>query len=201
MEGGYFYWLFWIFFIISAFFIDDRKWRFRFSAFALMAIICSISSVEILSLECSFTGLFFLLTSYFYISGQTRKMIYYFLITSITVMFAYGSFCLFSLYEPAWLFIDGKWLLSILIVCLLMLLHGSFFHRIAAMLSGTIQGELLYASILKKLSISYPAGSLQYLDSIALMIAFLAAAEGIKRFSYYLEQHMNAHGKEKQKLS
>ncbi|TKC19731.1 YphA family membrane protein [Robertmurraya kyonggiensis] len=201
MEGIFFYWLFWMFWVMATFFMEKNKLRLKISIGILMAITLSTFSFPFLGNEFSYTSVFLLITFFIWIARQSFKKGSYMLITSFILMLSYSVFQLFELFDPVWLIFDRTIMLSILMAYLSILLHGNLELRILSLVSGCIQGDILYSFILRKLTFPHSVGDYAFLDVVSISIALLLVASGFKKLSIYFESHFKQFEREKQKQS
>lgn len=201
MEGIYFYWLFWLFWILSSFFMNRGQKRFKISLCLLIAIILSVNSVNLLNFEISMTTVFVLLVTYSAIAKQTTGRRLYVIITSFIVMISYATFLLFELYDPVWVILDRSWLLAALLAYLVIIMHEHTEQRVISLIAGVIHGDVLYSILLRKFSFPYTIGSMQFLDVMALCLAFLLIISGFNFVSVFFEQYFSQQEGEKQKQS
>lgn len=201
VEGFSFYWLFWMFWTMSTFFMRKSARRWKLSMWLLVAIILSLNSVKLFHIEISMTCLFMLFTAYMMIAKEKKKVMCFIIISSFIVMLAYVSFHLFELVDPVWLMIDRKWMLSILLTYLVVILHNGFYQRMVALLCGMVHGDVVYSLVILKYSLRYEIGTLSFLDVVAISTVFILILEGIKKVSAFFDQHFNQLTREKQKQS
>lgn len=116
-------------------------------------------------------------------------------------MLGYVSFHLLELFDPVWVLIKREWLLSLALGYLTLMLQSNRFLRAATLLTGAVQGEILFAVIMKSYTFDYPIGSFSFLDIAALSIGVLLIWSGIEKAVAFIEKHFQHVEREKQKLS
>lgn len=199
MDGAYFYWMAWIAWVISTFFMKKNKFRFTFSLFILSLICLSAHTLTIYDLKINIGLLFLLAYSYFGISKHKSLLkLIYFYISSLAITLGYVSFHLFELYDPVWLFLDRKWLLTIGLTFIIIFLFKNTKDRIICLILSSCQGELLYAVILQKFAIQFEIGSLAYLDILSISFVLMQGWHLLERAVYYFDINMQKQVKEKQ---
>ncbi|MFC4324159.1 YphA family membrane protein [Litchfieldia salsa] len=175
MEGLYFYWITWLGWIYTTFFMDKGKKRLILSF--LILLILSLSSIDLLinTYHLNLVHLIILILPFALIVKKTIAQKVYLLICSLTITIAYVTFQLFELFDPIWLFLDRKWMLAIVLVYLTLMLTKERVSRIACLLIGSCQGELLYGFIINKFRFNYEIGSYSFLDvlSLSFIIVFV----------------------------
>lgn len=199
MTGFVFFGLAWAGWIYSTFIMEKTNpYRFPIAAYLLVAIILSVFKIRFLGLDISLATLFLLFISFLtFIKLPFWKLLYctigIFIVSSATAVFY-----LISLYDPVWIFIDQQILLSFLGACLAVLLFKEYKARIFSTIIGLIQGDILYAIILKKFSIDFPIGSFAFLDGLALTCVFITIWSGFEYLQTTFEHKNFQQKKEKQ---
>lgn len=202
MDGLTFYWVTWIIWILATFFMKKgRQLRFYLSLGILLLIISSPLTLSILGMELSFASVILLFTSITLIATFKRKKAAYMMVSSFILMLAYVCFQLFELFDPVWVFLPRNWMLSFLLIALTLLLHNDSVYRIAILLLGSIQGDILYGYILNQYTFPYIIGSYVYLDTVALTFALLLVWLWFEKMITFFEKYLFEVEKEKHKLS
>lgn len=200
MEGVLFYWLFWIGWIITTFFYPKRHPnRLKFSAWILVTILFSTFYLNLFGFELSGSGVFILFTTYLYIVQYKKKQILYLLLTSFIIMIAYVCFLLFELFDPIWIIFKREWMLSLMISYLAIFLHSNKMQRILVILLGMIQGEMLYAQIIRKYSFVYPSVTLSFLDALALTLVIILAWNCLEIIANHFDKYFRTEETERPK--
>jgi hypothetical protein len=201
VEGFYFYLGAWCCWIAAAFFMKrQQKERTALSACLLIAIIVSPYTISLGSIHISVAGLFILICCYAEAASITGLKAVYFFVSVFMIMLAYASFQLFALFDPVWVVFKKEWMLAAIMFALSAVLFAGCRKRIAAMLTGAIQGDLLFSLVLEKLSLAYEAWSFSFLDMAAISACALLLWESFVRLAAYLERQAANLEKEKQKI-
>jgi hypothetical protein len=201
VEGFYFYLGAWCCWIAAAFFMKrQQKERTALSACLLIAIIVSPYTISLGSIHISVAGLFILICCYAEAASITGLKAVYFFVSVFMIMLAYASFQLFALFDPVWVVFKKEWMLAAIMFALSAVLFAGCRKRIASMLTGAIQGDLLFSLVLEKLSLSYEAWSFSFLDMAAISACALLLWEGFVKLAAYLERQAANLEKEKQKI-
>lgn len=199
MTGFVFFGLAWAGWIYSTFIMEKTNpYRFPIAAYLLVTIILSVFKIRFLGLDISLATLFLLFISFLtFIKLPFWKLLYctigIFIVSSATAVFY-----LISLYDPVWIFIDQQILLSFFGACLAVLLFKEYKARIFSTIIGLIQGDILYAIILKKFSIDFPIGSFAFLDGLTLTCVFITIWSGFEYLQTTFEHKNFQQKKEKQ---
>ncbi|WP_368996411.1 hypothetical protein [Caldifermentibacillus hisashii] len=199
MTGFVFFGLAWAGWIYSTFIMEKTNpYRFPIAAYLLVTIILSVFKIRFLGLDISLATLFLLFISFLtFIKLPFWKLLYctigIFIVSSATAVFY-----LISLYDPVWIFIVQQILLSFLGACLAVLLFKEYKARIFSTIIGLIQGDILYAIILKKFSIDFPIGSFAFLDGLTLTCVFITIWSGFEYLQTTFEHKNFQQKKEKQ---
>lgn len=202
MAGILFLELTWGCWIYSTFIMEKTNpFRFPLSAGLLITIILSVYKIHFLGLEIYLSALFLLIVAYTLFMNIKMWNLLYAAIGNIILTSMVASFLLLSLYDPVWLFIEQRKLLSILVTFLSIFLFNNYRSRIASAIIGLIQGEFLYALILKKFSIHYLVASLSFMDILALTCMFISIWSIFENLQSVFEYKKFHEKKEKQLLN
>ncbi|MBP3039166.1 hypothetical protein J9303_06580 [Bacillaceae bacterium Marseille-Q3522] len=183
MEGIFFYWLTWSFWIITTFFLNKRNpYRFGLS-FSLLCLIClSPYTINVYGINVSCSSLFTLTITYLYVAIFQVKKVISFIVGTGILMLAYFSFLLFEIYDPIWVIFKREWLLAGLFTLLVMTLQKQLKIRVMMIIQAYIQGDILFAGLLQTYSMPYAAGSAALMDVIMITSGSLLAVAGLHRF-------------------
>jgi hypothetical protein len=202
MEGSIFLWIVWTFWVYLTFILKKKHtYRLPLSAAVLMVIILANFHLTIRGFDFYAGGLFLLIISYLSLYKTTKRMMFYYFICSMTITIAYSAFRLFEIFDPAWLIFNKKLMMGIFIGYITVLLQKTLRGRLFIMISGTMQGEILYAFILNKHHFPYPIGSFEYLDVFSLTMALLTGWSCLETASLFFEKYIQSGQKDKQKSS
>ncbi|MGG5253781.1 YphA family membrane protein [Neobacillus sp. SM06] len=202
MEGSMFYFLFWCSWIYITFIMKkENPFRTKLAAAVLIVIILADFSIPIGNNKVYAGGLFLLIITYMAAKKVKGKSLAYFFICSFIILIAYVTFHLFELFDPVWLILKKEWMMGIILGYLAILLQKNIWGRLFILISGTMQGEILYAFILSKYGFGYPIAGLAYLDSFSLTAVLLILWSGMENFSVLFERHINVAERGKEKSS
>lgn len=174
MEGLYFYWLAWIGWIWVTFIMDKKNpARIKVAIWLLAVIFTAPYKVNILSYDIYLSA--FTIVLFLFIETKRLKpgAFLYSFISSFIIMLAYTSFLLFELFDPVWVLFDRKIMIAAAGVYLALLLQKTNYNRNLSLISGFLQGEILYSSILQKFNFPYLISSLAFLDILIISLALL----------------------------
>lgn len=202
VEGNLFYFLGWIFWIITTFFLNkENKNRFRYSLGLLLIIFLSIHTFYFLGIEISFAFIILLLCTYLHAAKLNNRNVFYVIISSFIITLAFVSFQLFEIFDPVWVIFNRNIMLVTLIIVLASILENNRRIRIVTILIGSIHGELLYAYVINKYDFYYTVGSLVFFDFTSLAMAIVLSWYGLVTVVSYLEKQVFHFEREKQKQS
>jgi hypothetical protein len=197
-----FYWVLWVFWVYVTFFMNKQNhYRSKLATFILVLIILSNVHFMFMSFEFHVSGLFMLLLSYIILSKKKLGSLLYAFICSFTITIAYVTFNLFVIYDPVWVIFQKEWMMGICFSCLAIFLQTSLKDRLLIIVSGTMQGEILYAFYLSKFEFSYPIGALAYLDVFSLITILLVSWSILENAGIFFQNHSHFFEKGKQKSS
>lgn len=198
LEGSYFYFLAWMGWIVTTFFLKKDKVRLGLSAVILLFIICSQTVISFASITISLNALLLGGMSFIGIAAYSVWKKVYTLLCALIIAMLYASFSLIELYDPIWIVIDRTWMLSGILVYTSVLLHRDRLLRIWGLYAGALQGELFVAFILKTFNFPYQLGNLQFFNMIAVSTMFCSLLYGIGKIMTYTEQFKKKQVKEGQ---
>ncbi|NEX80283.1 hypothetical protein G4Z05_15740 [Bacillus thermocopriae] len=202
MEGTLFYWGFWLFWVIATFFLPNQNpYRMKLAATILISIILSKYYLILGKFEMNISGLFLLITSYFFLSHEKWSTIIYSIICSLIISLAYTGFQLLEIFDPVWVIFKREWMLAVGMVFLTILLQNTLKGRLLVVLSGTIQGEVLYSIILNKNNLPHQVSDLNYLDVCSLISILLVIWSLLENVGVIFQNHWSFLEKSKQKSS
>jgi hypothetical protein len=202
MEGSLFYWILWLFWV-SITFLMNKQYPYRAKLAACILIIIILSNVHFTvgSFQFFASGLFLLLLSYIIFSKKKLGSLLYAFICSFIATISYVTFNLFVIFDPVWVVFQKEWMLGFCLSCLAIILQKSLKDRLLIIVSGTMQGEILYAFYLSKFDFSYPIGAIPYLDVFALTILLLVSWSALENAGTFFQNHFHFLEKGKQKSS
>lgn len=202
MEGSMFYLVFWLLWVYLTFIVKrQNSWRLKLSVGILMMIILSPYNVKSAGFTLNMSALFLLVCAYITLNSEKTGMIFYFFVCSFIIMIAYVTFHLFELYDPVWLVFNKEWMLGIVIGYFAILLQKNLQGRLLIIIIGTIQGEMLYACILRRFYFPYLIGSFSFLDALSLMLLITISWSFIEYAASFSDSYFSAGHNNKQKSS
>ncbi|MDF0726208.1 hypothetical protein PY093_05705 [Cytobacillus sp. S13-E01] len=200
MDGIYFYWIAWIIWTLSTFFMKKNNERLIITIIILMLIIFSATILQVATFKINASLLIALLSSYLFLSINTKnktRRIVYILLCTLTITTAYVSFQLFELFDPIWLVFNRKIMLAFCLVYLTLLLVKDAKTRIICAVIGASQGEFLYAFILSDFRFDYEVGSLLFFDVLAISVFTLFIWGSLEDLVQYFDTYFQKTTKEK----
>ncbi len=202
MPGIIFLFLAWGAWITATFILDKKKtFRFPIAMVALILIILHSTSITIYSIQIGAASLPLIFSAYWLVyQGTWLKKIYLFCSVMI-IMLGYVGFYLLELYDPVWVLVDRKILLTVgLLVLGWMLYPTSFIYRCAAIVIGSLQAEVFLSIFFLKWRMPYPIGSNDYLDIMALTVLTLLTAHAAEKLLLGLKKAVTDGLKEKKQM-
>lgn len=174
MAGMTFYWLSWVLWTITTFFMDkSNNLRCRFSVFLLFGIILSPYHFQILGIPVYVITIFYLIVTYYYLAKERFRTILLLSFYSLIISIIYVSFIIFTYIDPVLLIFNQYWMMACFISILAIFLHSSFIHRLLIVLAGVIHGEIVTAFLFNHLYLPYAVGSHAFLDTVAKTLILL----------------------------
>lgn len=174
VEGIYFYWISWLGWIITTFFMRKCRERTVLSFVILMVIAVSDFTFQAENVTLRTAFLILLLFSFVLMAKTKGLSLLYYLISSLIISIGYGCFHLFELFDPVWLILDRKWMLAFIVLYLTLMLAKDYYYRMTIAIIGFCNGELLYSLILNKFSFAVELGDFPFLDALAVSLLLLS---------------------------
>lgn len=91
--------------------------------------------------------------------------------------------------------------MAIILAYIVLILQKTLKGRLILLVSGTMQGEILFAIVVDKLSFNYPVGSFDYLDICAISAGLILGWSFLENARIIFETHLIVNQSEKQKSS
>ncbi|MGP7816072.1 YphA family membrane protein [Niallia sp. 01092] len=202
MDGASFYWCTWVLWIITTFFMKkENKYRFAYSVCLLLAIIISPYQLNVGGFTISWLLLIILGVLFIYAASLRKTAIFSFFICVFLTMLAYCTFQLLAILDPVWMLFNQNWMLAIFLMILARVLYSNPVKQIMLILFGSINGDILFALLLKPYHVFYSIGTLHFFDCLLISITSIITLYIVKEYLAKWEQHIYMMEKEKQKLS
>lgn len=202
MEGLYFYWLAWMAWIWATFFMDKKNpARMKLAVWLLAAIVAAPFKIHLFIFDLHLPA--FSIAMFLFIETRKKKTgsFLYLYLSSFIIMLAYTSFLLFELYDPVWVLFDRKIMIAAIGFYLALLLQKNKFNRGLALISGFLQGEILYSIVLWQFNFPYSISSLAFLDILIISLAMLITWSAIETaIAIMSKSTLNQAEREEQKL-
>ncbi|WP_117169346.1 hypothetical protein [Paraliobacillus sediminis] len=169
MDGILFYWLGWIFWVITTFFMQKGKNRTTLTFFILLIIALSLMKFTILGYEIGLSFFVLICGSFFLLVKQNRKLYTLFVITFIG--FSYTGLRLWEVVSPVWVIIPRVYLYAAIIILLTL-----FFSRnyVQCFLIGCLSislGEVVYVLLVDRIGWDLPIGDSGIMDLLFLHVS------------------------------
>ena len=198
MEGIFYYWMMWLAWIITTFFMKKQKIRTKLTIFLLVNIWISELYWVIGHFHVRVSLLLFLGVGYYLsVKKNNNKSLSYYLII-LTLTFAYASILLFHIYDPVWFLFDYRLIVSITVSVLAIYLGKHIVQKYAIYILSVCQGELIYWFILGKFHRGLIIGTAAFLDMVVIGCAIIYLWTTIQQIIFLLEQTLEKPAKEKQ---
>lgn len=168
MNNFWFYWVMWGLWLIAAFFLKAGKPRTWICVSLLVVITCSPFSFIIDDFSVNYGFIAMVLIGCTLLSSESFGRVIFLTIASLIIMMADVLAQIYWLYDPAILILLPKWTFIILLGSLVFSLTMDFWKRIAIILIGMSQGEILQSLVF------YPfdktVGDSDYLVTVSFLI-------------------------------
>ncbi|QNF30688.1 YphA family membrane protein [Metabacillus elymi] len=198
MEGIFFYWLMWLAWVVTTFFMKKGKARIKLAIFIMLNIIISEFYMIIGDFYVRVSLLLFLLLGYYLAVKHKKQRIVSFYMTTLTLMFAYAGILLFRIYDPVWFLFDYRLIVSVAVSLLAIYLGKQTVQKYALYIISVCQGEFLYWFILGKFHKGLTIGTAAFLDMIVIGCLIIYICTISQQFIVFIEQTLQKPAKEKQ---
>ncbi|WP_425427172.1 YphA family membrane protein [Bacillus oleivorans] len=189
LNGWFFYCCLWSCWIVLTFIVPKSlPYRFYIGCFILMSIILSIYKVPIFHWSVNLTILIWMIGCMVSFAALPFSKRLYQICVSFIVMLVYVVFLLFELYDPIWVIVDRRWLLSFIIGTIAILMNVKLLDRIAATIIGLGMGEFLFAYVLFTTGIKWDITTPHFLDLCSSIGILILLWSGFEFVIYYLKK-------------
>ncbi|MFS0645001.1 hypothetical protein [Siminovitchia sp. 179-K 8D1 HS] len=191
MSGMIFIFFLWSAWIVSTFILNkEDPARLPIAALSLLLLIFSSVSFSVKSITVNGAAILLITGGCMVISKWPLVKKVYFFFSALTVMVGYTGFYLLELYDPVWVLIDRRIVLSCALYIVGYLLYpASFFNRFLAIVVGSLFGEVFLGIFLSRWSMPYTVGSMEYLDILGLTTALLCGSRVLAAFRGIMKQN------------
>lgn len=179
MDGLFFYWICWIFWILATFIMPKNATRTKLAIWILVTIGVSkiYLTIDSLDLSCSYISI--LIGGFLLLASQKNKGLQIF--SAFTIMVGFSSMLIWETNAPVWLFMPRLIIIPILCVLLTMMVSKTFVNRLTNCIIGLCGGEFVYGLLLSNYTISKVIGEALFLDTLFIALLLLSAIEVIQR--------------------
>lgn len=200
MEGIIFFWGGWFLWIIATFFLPKKSpYRLKAAVCILLLIILVPYHLTFLGFQINTALLLLYMFSLVHVIQKKKIVSLYVFLSSFIIMLAYVSFLLFELFDPVWVIFNHEVMLGFVLIYLSVLLQSDKVLRFFTISIGAIQGEILFSLVIKRLSFSYPIGSLSFFDCFTVAIILLFLWSLVEVAIVNIDHHLDQQGREKMK--
>jgi hypothetical protein len=186
MNGLFFLWVMWAWWIISTFLLEKRNcWRLRSSAVVLILIISFPFGVSLFGYQVGVTAVLIFIFCMIYIKEFSLSEKLYLFLTSFIIGLSYSSFSLLSFYDPIMLVVDKKIMVTGILLILSILLYSDTklaHKRQLAIVIGLVIGECLTGSVFIQNKLPYQIGGHFFLDVLSIIM--------VSGFALYVLQYL-----------
>ncbi|WP_047985322.1 YphA family membrane protein [Ornithinibacillus californiensis] len=178
MDGLYFYWFGWAFWIIVTFIMPKNNYRTVIAIWILLTISTSNIYLGIGFFDISIAYLTTLIGGFALLSTLKQKGLQIF--SAITIMIGYSSLLIWEVNAPVWIFMPRLFIMPVVCVLLVSIIASKFENRLANSIIGICGGELLYCLLLSNYSFTKAIGNLMFLDTLSIIIFLVVIIEAIQ---------------------
>lgn len=179
MEGLYFYWFSWVFWVVVTFLMKKGKLRTLLAYWILLSIVFSNNYLRIDNISLSVTFILVFLGGFVLLARIIHS--FYHLFAAFTLMIGYAGFLIWEQLAPVWLFIPRIILLPLILAMLISILTNHLLNRITIGIIGICAGELLYSLLLFSYQITNTVGEKGFFDTLVICLFLLMSVHLMKR--------------------
>lgn len=188
--GLIFYWICWIFWIITTFFMGKGRKRTLLSCLILIIIACSSLQLSIKNFPISVAMIILLFVSLL-MQGKLKGMVYH-SFSSFIVAVGYTAILLWENSVPYWFILPRYIIIPVLIVFLITLLTKNVRNRLVIGLAGMVFGEFMYSLILGSYAIPEMAGEMEFFDCLLLVITLIISLDFVVKIKNSIALYLSA---------
>jgi hypothetical protein len=186
----------WLAWVVSTFLMKKSNFRIKLTIFLLVNILISEFYMVVGPFYVRVSLLLFLVMGYYLAVKQQKNRS--FLITTLTLTFAYSGILLFRIYDPVWFVFDYRLIVSAVVSMLAIYLGKQSVQKYALYIISVCQGEFLYWFILGKFHKGLTIGTGACLDMLVIGCSIIYLWTITQNVIIYLEQTLQRPAKEKQ---
>lgn len=168
MEGAIFYWIAWIGWTITTFFMVKTRERLFLSGSLLILIYASTITIHVDQFSMNATLLMLALISYAYIGIQRARDLYYSIFVSILLTLVYVGLYFIVIYDPVWVIFGFDLFMALPMSILTLFMIQSWRVRMPVLISAFIHGEIAHTYIFQSINSLYVTGSLSFLSQVSI---------------------------------
>ncbi|MEN2766165.1 YphA family membrane protein [Ornithinibacillus xuwenensis] len=179
MEGVYFYWFCWLFWIVITFLMPKSKKRTVLAVWLLVIITVSNLYLSFNYIEISMSFLLIIVGSFISISLLSR--IGFSIFSAFTIMIGFTSLLIWEAHAPVWIFMPRLLIIPIICVLLITFIAKGLQKRMTLVTLGLCGGEFLYSVMVSRFSIRQTIGEREFLDTLLIVLFILVCLEVIQK--------------------
>ncbi|WP_100407195.1 YphA family membrane protein [Bacillus solitudinis] len=170
MDGVLAYWLGWMAWVMVTFFAKKTRKRVVIAANLLIVLILLSFELTIFGYDVSGSFLFLGVCCCFELGRKKWWSLVYCGVVACIIGSAYASFLLIVIYDPVIELMDTRLMISAIVVLISILTISDWRNRILFSIVGLLQGEWMYAMVVKELFNSTKIGGGYFFDIISVMM-------------------------------
>ena len=198
MEGFLFFWLAWAGWIFTTFLLNkSNPLRFPLAFSFLVIIYTSMIHLSFFDFEFTVVSIYLFAIGIFPFMKLTILKLMFVYIRILILSMVVSTILFVSLYDPIWYFIEHKFVVSIILFLLGIILFDTYKERLSAAIIAIIQADFINSIVMKKLDFEFIIGSLSMLDSLAVTSLCISTWSGIEYLQYIFQEKNYPREKEK----
>lgn len=166
-----FYWLSWLLWIVTIFFMKKGQTRFILSGAILVTILCSNIYLSVGDHDLLLS--FVILITVSGLMHTTFSKPYYYLFVSFTIMIGYTAILLWKQTSSLWLFVSEFFLIPSICFILVILIIRGLYNQLVTSILGISTGEVLHGFMLSSYYLPTTIGDLEFFVNLYMVILYL----------------------------
>jgi hypothetical protein len=187
VDGIFFFWIAWIVIVFLIFFVPSTNSnRDKLLIQILLLVYLSNKSIPLYNTDVNAGALLLIIFASFYIGNLRSKNKWSVLVISFLMGLCTSSFILFSFIDPIWVLFDPKWMLTIILTYLSIILLSDWKQRLLSIVLGMLIGDGLLFLVFDPLGVPYEMATLTWYDQLSMVVTVSSLWHGLELLAGYM---------------
>ncbi|WP_042223578.1 YphA family membrane protein [Oceanobacillus manasiensis] len=175
----YFYWIGWMLWILTTFFMSYGRERDLYTIWLMSLMILSNTNIHIGLTQINASTFPIMLGSIILLLNLQRQI--YLTVCTVTIILGYTSILFWEIVAPVWLFLPRELLIPLLLGLTALILVNELKSRICVILLGATMGEYVFSFYLFSYGMTRGVGELPFLGNIMMTIVIIVFLDIIRK--------------------